>query len=63
MTDLRWDGAFLVQFFLCAALGRPAACAVGTEKKPSPLKYDSILIYNDAMSCSPHHPDQKGAHA
>jgi hypothetical protein len=34
MTDLRWDGAFLVQFFLCAALGRPAACAVGTKKSP-----------------------------
>jgi hypothetical protein len=34
VTDLRWDGAFFAQFFLCLALGRPAGCAVGAEKKP-----------------------------
>jgi hypothetical protein len=62
VTDLRWDGAFFAQFFLCLALGRPAGCAVGAEKNLT-TQMRFILIYNAAMSCSPHHPDQKGAHA
>jgi hypothetical protein len=62
MTFLRWDLPYFVQFLLHKAMETPARHAV-VEKKAPCIQMRSILIYNTAMPCFPHHPFRKGAHA